>query len=1033
MDTGANVSLISKSALKPALNTTKSTIPVKSSSGDLVKILGSLPLHLATESCRLEPHHFWITDQTFPRYAGIIGTDLLSNLHATIQCREKVLQLKPTRSKLIKIPLHYPTEMENISVSKVNPVLTHKLKNQCNEVRATCDQEIPPWSIINLECKITRTPWLNLPHELMENMISLAGVCIGRAWVKMNTRGYFPVPAINVTDQPFKVKRDQVLTQAIPLFPGDLPDPTSTTVEVETLDVPGEGQSPPRSGDEDGRRLVPGRSTLEGAVQPSASISPSVGAATGGGAPAERIDDSHEGRSMPDTGVAGPSTPNAREDQDNGRREEMSVSPGGRVQANGPTEETTHGAVYTNTNIPGTLRHIFKRCEDGVGEENDLAQPEDPEPSATEQGQTTLGHGAEPDTPRSVAEYLRQRLSSQARAGHDVPPTEKYVTPRGAVEISIFGPEPWDTDNHNMAAIDYELALPQPSCPFMVRDAYTYRSRDSRGQVLFPDPYHNNHTECALQENYGSYHPPPSLILPMSLSQPAENNATHAATTMVQRLEQAAAESDLPPHQQGKLKSLLFKYQEIFRTTGDHTQSCPLFTQAIELTDNIPVYTPQYPLPHAAREGIKECMKEFLEAGIIKPSKSPYNSPIWAVEKADKKSWRPVVDYRNLNKKVKKDPYPLPRIEEMLECFHNVGYMSNCDLYWGFYQVRVRDEDTHKLAFTTDEGRFEYTHLPMGLKTAPAVFQRLMNYTFTDYLKKFVLIYMDDLIIYSPTAQQHFLDVEKIFERMANAGLRFKIDKCNFFKKELKFLGFIISTTGVSLDPDKVNAVVNFPIPDKDVGSLQSFLGLVGYFKRHIPDYANTARPLYKRLKGEETTKKKRKGSVKVPYKVQSWGPEQEQAFIALKRAATTAPVLVYPDFSRDFILTTDASDYAIGYVLSQEFSNGEHPIAYGSRLLRANELNCGNTVREMLAIREGADHFRPYLYGHHFIIRTDHQATPMWLLDMEDYSYDIVHVPATRIRHADALSRIRWPENTASVMMFEQNRNWLPTWSYEG
>jgi hypothetical protein len=321
-----------------------------------------------------------------------------------------------------------------------------------------------------------------------------------------------------------------------------------------------------------------------------------------------------------------------------------------------------------------------------------------------------------------------------------------------------------------------------------------------------------------------------------------------------------------------------------------------------------------------------------------------------------------------------------------------------------------------------------------------------MNYTFTDYLKKFVLIYMDDLIIYSPTAQQHFLDVEKIFERMANAGLRFKIDKCNFFKKELKFLGFIISTTGVSLDPDKVNAVVNFPRPDKDVGSLQSFLGLVGYFKRHIPDYANTARPLYKRLKGEETTKKKRKGSVKVPYKVQSWGPEQEQAFIALKRAATTAPVLVYPDFSRDFILTTDASDYAIGYVLSQEFSNGEHPIAYGSRLLRANELNCGNTVREMLAIREGADHFRPYLYGHHFIIRTDHQATPMidkrpattrrslkWLLDMEDYSYDIVHVPATRIRHADALSRIRWPENTASVMMFEQNRNWLPTWSYEG
>ncbi len=1060
MDTGANVSLISKSALKPSLNTTKLTIPVKSSSGDLVKILGSLPLHLATESCRLEPHHFWITDQTFPRYAGIIGTDLLSNLHATIQCREKVLQLKPTKYKLIKIPLHYPTEMEGITVSKANPVLTNKLRNQCNEVRAACDQEIPPWSMINLECRITRTPWLNLPHALTENMISLAGVCIGRAWVKMNTRGYFPAPAINVTDQPFKIKNGQVLTQAIPLFPGDLPDLAPTAVEMEALDVPGEGELSSGSGDEASRQLEPGRSTLEGAMQPSASTSTSVGASATDAASA-RQDDPAEGCSMSDSGEARRQRSNTREDEDDGRREEESDSPGGRVQqANGPTQETTQGTVYTSTNIPGTLRHIFRRCEDGVGEEDHLMQPEDPGLRATEQRQATLGHGAEPDTPQSVCEYLRQRLKDQASAGHDVPPTEKYLTPRGAVEVSIFGPEPWDTSNHHMAAIDYELALPQPSSPFMVRDANTYRTRDKRGQVLVAEPYYHNHTETALQENYLHHHPPPESVLqnymrrqpspsaspPAPHSLPAESNRSQAETAMTQRMEQAVLESDLPPQQQGELRSLLFKYQSIFKTTGDHTQSCPLFTQAIELTDDIPVYTPQYPLPHAAREGVKECMKEFLAAGIIKPSKSPYNSPIWAVEKADRKSWRPVVDYRNLNKKVKKDPYPLPRIDEMLECFHNVGYMSNCDLYWGFYQVRVRDEDTHKLAFTTDEGRFEYTHLPMGLKTAPAVFQRLMNYTFTDYLKKFVLVYMDDLIIYSPNAQKHFEDVEKIFERMANAGLRFKIDKCNFFKKELKFLGFKISTTGVSLDPDKVKSVLEFPRPDKDVGSLQSFLGLVGYFKRHIPDYAKIARPLYKMLKGEETTKKKRKGTVKVPYKVQSWGPEQEEAFIALKKAATTAPVLAYPDFSRDFILTTDASDYAIGYVLSQEFPDGEHPIAYGSRLLRANELNYGNTDREMLAIREGADHFRPYLYGHHFIIRTDHQATPLidkraattrrslkWLLDMEDYSYDIVHVPATRIKHADALSRIRWPEKSASVMMFEQGRTWLPTWSYEG
>ncbi len=468
--------------------------------------------------------------------------------------------------------------------------------------------------------------------------------------------------------------------------------------------------------------------------------------------------------------------------------------------------------------------------------------------------------------------------------------------------------------------------------------------------------------------------------------------------------------------------------------------------ESFELTDDVPVYCRQYPLPRAAREAVKECMKEFLEAGIIKPSISPYNSAIWAVQKQQKNQWRPVVDFRALNKKVKKDPQPLPRIDEMLDEFHGVEYLSNCDLFWGFYHIKVRDEDTHKLAFTTDEGRFEFTHLPMGLKTSPAIFQRLMNYTFTDYLRKFVLIYMDDLIIYSKSAEQHFQDVERIFQRMRNAGLRFKIDKCNFFKKELKFLGFIVSLKGVSLDPDKVRAVLEYPRPDKDVGSLQSFLGMIGYFKRHIPNYADRARPLYQMLRGEEASKKKRKGAVKTPYVVQKWGPEQEKAFNDLKKAATTAPLLAYPDFNRDFILTTDASDFAIGYVLSQEFPDGEHPIAYGSRLLAKHEQNYSNTDREMLAIVAGADHYRPYLYGHHFIIRTDHQATPLidkrqattrrslkWLLDMEDYSYDVVYVPASKIRHADALSRIKPVNNTATVNTLEYNRTWIPTWSYEG
>ena len=183
--------------------------------------------------------------------------------------------------------------------------------------------------------------------------------------------------------------------------------------------------------------------------------------------------------------------------------------------------------------------------------------------------------------------------------------------------------------------------------------------------------------------------------------------------------------------------------------------------------------------------------------------------------------------------------------------------MSSGDLFWGFYHICIKEEDTHKLAFSTDIGRFEFVHLPMGLKTSPAVFQRLMNLVFADYLKQHMLVYMDDIIIFSQTAKEHIHHLQMTFERMRKAGLRLKIEKCKFFQKKLKFLGFVISREGVSLDPTKVEAVLNFPRPDAEVGQLQSFLGLVGYFKRHIQNYALIAKPLYSMLRGEDAHKKK--------------------------------------------------------------------------------------------------------------------------------------------------------------------------------
>jgi hypothetical protein len=336
---------------------------------------------------------------------------------------------------------------------------------------------------------------------------------------------------------------------------------------------------------------------------------------------------------------------------------------------------------------------------------------------------------------------------------------------------------------------------------------------------------------------------------------------------MYEQLKQAALASEAPPEYRSEFHKMLYDFHDIFRCSGDKTHTCPLFEQAIPLTDDMPVCKKQYPLPYAARDALSERVTEFLDAGIIQPSNSSYNSPVCMVKKKDG-SWRLCVDFRELNEKILADPFPLPRIDEMLEQFRGCEYLSTGDLFWGFYHVKVKPQDTYKLAFTTDQGRFEFIHLPMGLKTSPAVFQRLMNMAFQDYLKLFTLIYMDDVIIFSKSAEQHMKDLRKVFERMKSAGLRFKIEKCKFFRKELKFLGFVVSKQGIRLDPSKVDIVTQFPKPDKDVGQLQSFLGIVGYFKKHIPNYAILAKPLYDMLKGEAAHTKKQKGRIKTKYKV---------------------------------------------------------------------------------------------------------------------------------------------------------------------
>ncbi|HLP81323.1 MAG TPA: reverse transcriptase domain-containing protein, partial [Nitrosomonas sp.] len=422
------------------------------------------------------------------------------------------------------------------------------------------------------------------------------------------------------------------------------------------------------------------------------------------------------------------------------------------------------------------------------------------------------------------------------------------------------------------------------------------------------------------------------------------------------------------------------------------------------MTTDKPIFTPPYANPRNMREELSKITTKFLNEGIIQLSCSPYNSPAFLVRKKDG-GFRLVVDYRKLNKFVVSDAHPLPRIDQILESLGGSKYFSVLDIFIGFHNLRIDPRDRAKTAFSTHEGHFEYVSLPMGLKNSPAIFQRLINLVFSGILGIFAFIYIDDIVVFSKTEEEHLQHLRLVFERLREAGLRAKLSKCQLFKTSIDYLGFKISTQGIEVNPEKTKVVENFPVPST-VKDLQSFLGLVNYFRFFIPNFAKTAKPFYRLLRGD------------VDFE---WSTAQDVAFASLKQSLITAPLLSFPDFTRPFVLTTDASGNALGCVLTQKFDDGEHPISYASRLLKNAEINYSNTDRETLAVVFGIEHHRSHLWGSQFTVRTDNVPTVYrlsrgmydskraanWIARLAEYTFDIIHVPGVKIAHADALSRI--------------------------
>lgn len=429
-----------------------------------------------------------------------------------------------------------------------------------------------------------------------------------------------------------------------------------------------------------------------------------------------------------------------------------------------------------------------------------------------------------------------------------------------------------------------------------------------------------------------------------------------------------------------------------------------------------PIYSKSYPYPMALKNEVEKQINELLNDGIIRPSRSPYNAPVWIVPKkmdaSGKKKYRMVIDYRKLNAVTVADRYPIPEINEVLANLGKNKYFTVVDLKSGFHQIPLKECDVEKTAFSINNGKFEFVRLPFGLKNAPSIFQRTLDDVLRDHIGKICYVYIDDIVIFSKTEKEHFENLRKIFKTLESANFKIQLDKCEFLKTEVEFLGFIVGAAGIKANQNKIEAIANIP-PPKTLKDLRSFLGMSGYYRRFIKDYAKLAKPLTSLLRGEEgRISKNASKKLKI-----SLDQNALDAFQKLKNSLISGDVILsHPDFEKSFDLTTDASDYAIGAVLSQN----RKPITFLSRTLSKTEENYATNEKEMLAIIWALNSLRNYLYGSRKVnIYTDHQPLTYalsskntnskmkrWKSILEEYNYELKYQPGRTNVVADSLSR---------------------------
>ena len=462
----------------------------------------------------------------------------------------------------------------------------------------------------------------------------------------------------------------------------------------------------------------------------------------------------------------------------------------------------------------------------------------------------------------------------------------------------------------------------------------------------------------------------------------------------------------LDKDQANKILSILGKFKDIF--SKGETGLITNVKHRIITEDCQPVHQTPYRVSASQREIIQTQISEMLDKNIIKPSESPWSSPVILVKKANGQ-WRMCVDYRKLNAVTKKDRYPLPRIDDTLDLLVNSTFFSTLDMCNGYWHIEIDPRDREKSAFITSEGLYEFNVLSFGLCNAPSSFQRAVNSILGKLRWDKCLCYLDDIIIFGKTFEEHCERLHEVLKVLNQANLKLQKKKCSFGYRQVKFLGHLISEYGVKPDPSKTKALENFAEPS-NINHVRSFLGLASYYRKFIKNFAKLSHPLNELLQKDKEF---------------IWDEDCQNSFNAIKQRLTEDPILIHFHDDLPIFLYTDASGTGIGAVLAHKKNGKEHVVAYCSRTLNKHEKNYPITEQECLAIVWSVTKFRHYLLGHEFTIVTDHHPLcflnsiknpsgrlARWALRLSEYSFNVIHQKGSAHKTADCMSRFPLKES---------------------